>query len=441
MKIRFLLTVGLGAGLFARNLFALPADPSFEAEGYEAARIEQFMLPVYPADPLKEGEKREVVYDLMISSEGGLIGSGAFYLPSAEFSEPMRDAVARWTFRPAQEGGRNVVGFFRYTVIDYFIDKERRRNGDYIPARPLWTIDRKLATRMNTLCAAREEDEHVVFGRIRVDFKIDASGAIKRFFGDDDLAKGLIRHYFEPARNELRFKPATRDGVPIESHLVLYLAPTAMGNHGEVLGADPVRSLPQYPGFGQNSESLEVSVVADFGPNGVVSSARIIDEVPVPYALQALLAVRSWRLSAEEQVDYPEGTPLELHFGFLSDSPEGVLIDPPRPIQVIPPIADRPLRDTFPPQMKSAFADGAVEIAFRVDEAGSLLDLEVTGTTNRIYSDWVLEDLSAMKFSPGWRDGQARAFRMVQRVSYVLYLRTEIKSDRDSINTRIPSPD
>ena len=374
----------------------------------------------------------------MVSREGALVGSAAYYLPSADYSDPMQIAVAGWAFEPAQEKGREVVGFLRYCVTDYFVDKERRRSGDYTPARPLWTIDRKLAARMNTLCSAREENERVVFDRIRVDFHIDANGEIKRFRGDDDLAKGLIRHFFEPARDALRFKPAMRNGAPVSCHLALYLAPEPMGDHGEKLEAQPVRPLPAHPDPGSGADSLEATVVADFDPTGIVASAQVIDEIPADFALKTILAMRAWRLSETELEANPDGVIKELRFGFLSDNSQGFLMDPPRTIELIPPIADRLLRDTFPPEMTSAFADGAVEIAYRVDEDGRFLDPEVTGTTNSKYSDWVLEDLEQLSFLPGRRDGTTMSFRMVQRVSYVVYERTQVKSDRDSTPTRIP---
>jgi len=86
---RFRFALILASAQLAIDLVALPSNQRAETCDFSDVKFESLMLPVLPDDPLKDDSKKEIVFDLLISSKGALMAKNAYYVPRQSYVPPV----------------------------------------------------------------------------------------------------------------------------------------------------------------------------------------------------------------------------------------------------------------------------------------------------------------------------------------------------------------
>lgn len=403
----------------------IPQPPSDRAVvgacDFHSARIESMVLPVLPSDPLRSGERKEPIYDMLISRQGDLIASGAYYLPSAAFRAPMKAVVEKWSFSPAVECGDSAQGFLRHRVRNYFFVCDPPTDGRFVPAVSLWSVSRELMARLSILDYYDLQDVD-----IEIHLSVDANGGITRMRGMNEISSFLADHYFEQFMEQVGFDPARLDGTPVACELTLRLANSAISQErrGEsedvVVEVDlPERTMPRYPGHSDLEDEQEVAVALDLDDEGMVSGARVVGDVPDPFAFEVTKAVRGWQFDPRRWWETNRTRTTYLTFLFTPDSDEAVLLHEPEIVEFFPARATKRVTPHIPSDLltgSSPIVRGngvVVEVAFIVDEQGDVVDPEIFSSSHEGFSKLALETLSEWRFKPGRRGSEPVRTRMI----------------------------
>lgn len=391
-------------------LAALPSSDDQLTCGYENATFTSFVLPVFPRDPRSEGNRTDVVFDLLVSPTGELTAKAATYAPSRDFVTPGYRALDQSRFAAALECDEPASGMIRHTMGDCFFPSSPDPSGEVVPPEPLWALDRGLIQQLDTICR--------MFGGgndILIEFRINADGQIAQFIGKTDLGKALIKHFFEPLKSNLPFKPATRSGEPTTSRLTLRLASTYRSHYLDKPGKveSKLSPMPRNPNTGQSSGDGQVTATVEFKTSGEIASVRVDGNTPPALATAVIAAVREWTYMPDRSTEVPANAIITCKFGFISGSEEAVLLDDPEEVTLVMPNPTKRIAPTYPIHLKQAGLSGRTESIFIVDKRGRVRDVSILNSTHQGFSEAARQALLKWRFEPGMRNGEPIAFRMM----------------------------
>lgn len=98
-RILLLLIVALGLGRL----------PALAAEGMEPPVPVRTVPPVFPDEMRRDGVSGVVTVSILIDEKGNVTEPKVVKTTHEAFSQPALDALAKWKFKPAKQGGAAVA--------------------------------------------------------------------------------------------------------------------------------------------------------------------------------------------------------------------------------------------------------------------------------------------------------------------------------------------
>ncbi len=283
--------------------------------------------------------------------------------------------------------------------------------------------------RQSTPKYTKEAKKLGVEGRVVLQFLVRKDGSISNFRIVESLGYGLDEKNIAEMRKKWKFRPATRDGKPLDTRTVVRLN-FRLGSIREVKLAH----------FGRRPFPLRLQL----GEPCQIQLVQIEDEVVqrVIGATLRLTGIQGGRFDLEIESESGAEQILGLTAGNLSsfglpgverdydvlikevgpDFIQGHLrvpLDSPYSARVVEPVLTRRTQVPYTPQARQAKVEGEVELQFVIREDGSTGRFLVLQYLEHGLDEQAIQEISAnWTFQPGTVDGEPHQFLTRLRIDF-----------------------
>jgi TonB family protein len=444
MKVQLLALIAFTTTI-TQVVAAAPRPPSQYSDLITEASLLTWLLPEYPADAKAAKLKGQVTVQFVLDAEGKLTEAKVVQASDPRFAEPALACVRRWTFAPAEEGGRQVACAMAVTVLfDPAFSAERHSSPFGMnPPRPLATKPpkEKLAP---APAFPTELEGRVSAGSVLVAFEVNEQGRTEhpRVLHATHAAlvapalACLAQSEFEPARQgPVAKRSSMRQGIEFSPLSRERLDPLATFNLTAAGGA-PLTSLDATPPLLETmvdpvfprelllaDETGEAAVEFTVTFQGRVQAVVVVSATRPEFGEALRAAVETWgfqpamnggkgvevRLRVTQRFAQPEaGAPAaELVAALRRD---GGIPSPKDLDQKLTPIWQ--VAPLFPAALKSSGTGGAAEIDVVIDREGRVRFPRIARATQPEFGWAAVTAIARWVFQPPMRGGQPIAVRV-----------------------------